>query len=673
MTFQTSSKNSSKLAPVLRAEMQQALWLMAIFFVAALFVLPISTLLMSQNLMSDPSYELNSYYLMTERAMRNLFLLNYPLMFATFVFAVTIAWNRFGYLHSNSRVDFLHSLPVSRKRLFCAKLLVANIAYLVPYLISWVIAAAIFYLRTAEMDLSAALYHILSNWLFFNLFFAIATMAALTTGTRVTMAIMGFLLLELIQISFFSVITLLESLQTFWFDNWKLHSYTSAITMYMDQRIDPNLWIVSGAAALLILLCSYLYHIRPSEVQGHAVWGKIFAQIIKYLTLFTASLISAMIFREIGRSDSWLFFGAAFAIFFGHLIAEGIYHFSIKNIFANWKGMIALGIVSFTLIACVSMDLFGYDTRYTPPSEVEYYEIYHDTFQDYGKNKYRIQSEEGKQLIDKTIQNGLLYLDISDQDWDYYMESTSFEVRVKPKGRSLYSRRYSSVDIKAYQELSRGLYSLDEFQEQAIKNLEEYFSDVQSLEISSPSYQNSYASRDVRLSDDETIQKIGAALQKDLASDPFAKNGIPQPLSYISIEKTDRDDRSNRYSYHPTAEYRHIPIFSSYTNTVALLKELMLPIDELITVEDIAKIQFNQMEYEQMIEEYREMGMSEEEIQKRFKPSKWVITDKDEIQQILDTFVFDDYNNQLLTLEYNNPAEVYLKNGVQLHMYQVIE
>ncbi len=672
MTFQTSSKKNA--SPMMKAEFRHTMWLMAIFFVATLFALPISTLLFSQELVTTYDFSPYSFSAIT-RIMFDLFVRNYPLMIATFTFAVVISWNRFGYLHNSSQVDFLHALPVKRQKLFLSKLAVSNIAYLLPYLINWAVAAAIFIARGGQIEMAPAILSILFNWAFFNLFYALATLAALTTGTRVTMSIMGFLMLELIQITFFAIINLLRTFDTFVFNNWSLHSYTSALTAYMDRSIAPTWWIAAILAAILLALCSYLYRIRPSEVCGKAVWGKIFAQVIKYTTIFTAALISAMIFKEIGNSDGWLYFGAGFAIFFGHLIAEGILHFSLRNIFANWKGMIALAILIFALLASVSMDLFGYDKRYTVASDVEYYELTLEMPNLYDENIYRIASEKGKSLVDEMIVSGLSNLEqeyrTADYEYeDFYLDTKYVEIVIKPNGKSAYTRGYSEVDLKIYQKFVLEFIRTEEYKQQAKKYLEEYFTDAVSLSVSANIYD--YQALDRTVNDPMLIQKIAQAYVTDFENAEIADFKSMQSVSTIEIEKSRLVD-INTVDVPYTRRYRGIPVHTNYSNTIAVLRENKLPVGKVLTADDVTNIQFDMEQYKYLIEDYENMGMSREEIEKHLPPYEGIVTDKAEIQKILESYVPDNSLRSMFSIDYNFPAIATLKNGATVHLYRVVE
>lgn len=102
----------------------------------------------------------------------------------TAVGAVICALNGFSYLHSRTKVDFWHSLPVRREMLFAVKYINGILIYLAAYAVNTVLTLGLFAARgmMTREALAAAYMSILVHATAYWLFYSVALATVFLTG-----------------------------------------------------------------------------------------------------------------------------------------------------------------------------------------------------------------------------------------------------------------------------------------------------------------------------------------------------------------------------------------------------------------------------------------------------------------------------------------------------------
>ena len=313
MTFAPSSrKKAGKTDSMLiKSRLSAGMWASAILFVLLLFALPIFTMTQLQRLPFESHYlpnETEMFYFSRIFSSSNL-----GVKFFTFAFGVFIPWNLFSYMHSTSKVDFYNSLPISRRKLFFSNFIAGNLAYLVPYLATASIAAILFAIGTGYFELQTFIYTIGLNLFFFNLFFLSSTFATIVTGSRITTVLMTLVLYETIQVIHLGA---QEIASRFWVTyiqpDERFTLLLSPITLFFAGILKHRIVISVALLVIFFVLDLLLFEKRPSETAGKAVWGNIFAQVVKYIVLIAVAIIGGLIFESINRSYNqlgWMYFG----------------------------------------------------------------------------------------------------------------------------------------------------------------------------------------------------------------------------------------------------------------------------------------------------------------------------------------------------------------------------
>ena len=108
------------------------------------------------------------------------------------ILAITCGVSMFAYLHNRRKVDFYHSLPISRSRLFAVNYATGALCSLVPYLVlhllSIVCACAMGFGEVVNASLIGV---IVSNVIFFFLLYSMAVLTTILCGNTIITLLLG--------------------------------------------------------------------------------------------------------------------------------------------------------------------------------------------------------------------------------------------------------------------------------------------------------------------------------------------------------------------------------------------------------------------------------------------------------------------------------------------------
>lgn len=107
---------------------------------------------------------------------------------------IVCAVSSFSYLHSRNKVDFYHSLPVKREKLFLYQMLASVINYLIPAAVGMLLLMGVGAVKGAwtPAAFGAGLASVLVGLVIFLMSFALAALAMMLTG-RILVGILGIL------------------------------------------------------------------------------------------------------------------------------------------------------------------------------------------------------------------------------------------------------------------------------------------------------------------------------------------------------------------------------------------------------------------------------------------------------------------------------------------------
>ena len=296
----------------LRSSLKGSTWILVLLLLGFMVAFPVAELMLIGN-------QTDEIHRMTFAMICSYLIV--PGFLVTMLAAVVNALNEFWYLFSRDKIDFYHSLPVTRSRFFWEKAIRGLVLYLVPYVIMELITMAIAvskghgsHLITAagKMFLEHLLMYLL---LYFGAVLALAIAGNILAGILSLCCVylygpvLGILLWVLEMMYFRTNMGLKEGMAE------KISVFLSPVSISVALRTysgQKNFWIIIvGGILLLIVLavCAYLaYTKRPAEKTGKSFVYGFLEPILLFMVVIPAALAIGTMFALIGprREQDWL-------------------------------------------------------------------------------------------------------------------------------------------------------------------------------------------------------------------------------------------------------------------------------------------------------------------------------------------------------------------------------
>lgn len=310
-----------------------------------------------------------------------------PFVKAAFlVMAVVCGVALFAYLHNRQKVDFYHSLPISRTRLFANNFLTGIVCTLLTYFIMLAITLACVYamgcgeaVRWGEIGGA-----VLCNLIIFLLVYALTVLTTIVCGnTIITLLLLVWvffspMLIRILQIglftNFYETYTSADA-----YYNLGLAAFLSPVFQYFGidgLHFRGSSFVFGGtdgssalgllvgyliAAAVVTALALFLFRIRRSERAGTALAFTPTKLPIKVYMCLVMGVAFGWVFGMIA-GNFWFWPGLVIGTVLFHWIVEIIYAFDFRAIFAKPLHLLAILVVLFAGMLAMQFDVTGYDT-----------------------------------------------------------------------------------------------------------------------------------------------------------------------------------------------------------------------------------------------------------------------------------------------------------------------
>ena len=310
-----------------------------------------------------------------------------PFVKAAFlVMAVVCGVALFAYLHNRQKVDFYHSLPISRTRLFANNFLTGIVCTLLTYFIMLAITLACVYamgcgeaVRWGEIGGA-----VLCNLIIFLLVYALTVLTTIVCGnTIITLLLLVWvffspMLIRILQIglftNFYETYTSADA-----YYNLGLAAFLSPVFQYFGidgLHFRGSSFVFGGtdgssalgllvgyliAAAVVTALALFLFRIRRSERAGTALAFTPTKLPIKVYMCLMMGVAFGWVFGMIA-GNFWFWPGLVIGTVLFHWIVEIIYAFDFRAIFAKPLHLLAILVVLFAGMLAMQFDVTGYDT-----------------------------------------------------------------------------------------------------------------------------------------------------------------------------------------------------------------------------------------------------------------------------------------------------------------------
>ena len=300
------------------------------------------------------------------------------------VLAVVCGVAMFAYLHSRQKVDFYHSLPISRTRLFANNFLTGVVCTFSTYLVMLAITVGCAYaMGCGEAvrwdEIGGA---VLCNLIVFLLIYALTVLTTVICGnTIITLLLLAWvffspMLVRVLQFCLFDkfydtftanagqlvgAIRLTPVVQYF-----VLHGthYIGEHVIGVLQPGESALGLLIGyliAAAVVTALALFLFRIRKSERAGTALAFTPTKLPIKVYMCLVMGVAFGWVFGMIA-GNFWFWPGLVVGTVLFHWIVEIIYAFDFRAIFARPLHLLAILVVLVAGMLAMQFDVTGYDT-----------------------------------------------------------------------------------------------------------------------------------------------------------------------------------------------------------------------------------------------------------------------------------------------------------------------
>lgn len=386
-----TSRNSFSEGALLRDGMRRNLWSIVLSTLGFLFSLLLPALMTMQNALELRAEELREGAQMAEQSWQG-HLSNVAVMlggenlfskFVMLVLAVVCGVSAFAYLHSRQKVDFYHSLPISRTRLFFTNFATGALCVLSAYLVTLAVTIACAYgmgfggaVRWGEIAGGVA-----SSLVVFLLVYALSALAAILCGNT----IISLLLLLWILFSPAAVIALQNGVFGKFYTNYlatmdvpaRMLRATPVLGFFeingMQHILLSNEQGRSAVGLLLVyLLCAVLtialgcllFRIRKSERAGTALAFEPAKTPIKIFMCLVAGVAAGLLFNMVA-GGFWFWPGLVIGAVLFHWLVEIIYAFDFHAIFAKPLHLAVVLVILAAGTLCLQFDVTGYD-RWLP-------------------------------------------------------------------------------------------------------------------------------------------------------------------------------------------------------------------------------------------------------------------------------------------------------------------
>jgi len=290
------------------------------------------------------------------------------------VLAVVCGVAVFAYLHSRQKVDFYHSLPVSRAKLFAVNY-VTGVACVLPmyFLFLAITLVCVCVMGFGEaVSFSVLSYAIITNLVCFLLIYSLSALATILCGnTVISLLLLVWILFSPMFVKGIQV-WLCEDFYTTYTSTtqdmaWAMH--LSPVAQYFglmgpgeEEPLPGSSFPVLAAYLVLtvavVALSVWLFKIRKSERSGSALVFEPMKVPVKVYMCFVIGAVAGLLFKAVG-DDLWLWIGLALGVIIFHAVVEIIYAFDFKAFKAN---IVHMGIILAVLAAAMAglrFDMLG--------------------------------------------------------------------------------------------------------------------------------------------------------------------------------------------------------------------------------------------------------------------------------------------------------------------------
>lgn len=381
---------------LMQEDLKRKLWLLVLAILVFFISFPVVLLIFLDN-RKEYSYLSEELWKVQIKAdfMKIMGYENIWMFIVTLVGATLCGIFAFSYLYKKQEVDFYHSIPIRREKLFLVSYLNGVLIYVIPYLVTILISMVIggSYFTVDASVWNVALREFGLQVLFYLLIYHTTILASVLAGNM-----FGCLFLNGLAHSYtifiYGIFVAYCGYFTTYTNRYEninegimgfspivafykaLNRLLGGDAMYLlrlrDGEVSTKLYLMQVflAAILLFGMAMYFYRIRSSEMSGKAIAFRKMQPVIRILLVIPSAMAGGWIFASLTSymELGWILFGILFAAVLVHGVIEVLYQSDIRGMFSHKIQLIGTIFVAVGIVFIFRNDLFGYDT-YVPKVE----------------------------------------------------------------------------------------------------------------------------------------------------------------------------------------------------------------------------------------------------------------------------------------------------------------
>ncbi len=366
------------------------------------------------------------------------------------VLAIIMAIVLFQYLKNKVSVDFYHSLPLKRDRLYINQLASGALILAVPFFVMLLftgILIAVNGVMTGEI-----LYNMLivlrDTLLYALLFYSIGTLVGMVCGLSFVQLLLTlvalFILPAIHAVTVLYLDIFVENMWTDWYFNADLfRTLSPVLKFFIDLAEEGELLRIADLilfpliSAALLVGGYFVYRYRRSERAGTPVVFPLLGSVIKYILVYLGTLLGSLLFYYITDSLFWTIFGMVCGGLLVFMLANTILFKTAKAMFKGWKHLCIWGAIAAVAFLILLTNAFGINDYVPTPGNLSRVEV---SFGYSGAGPLTFRDSDVMKAVRNVYLEGLR---VSNDPFDWKEENT---VEIAPVDMEVYEYEYRYLD-----------------------------------------------------------------------------------------------------------------------------------------------------------------------------------------------------------------------------------
>ncbi|UFT97762.1 DUF6449 domain-containing protein [Radiobacillus kanasensis] len=530
-------------------------WIGFLYLLSLVFVIPLQLMMQYGNddVYTYPTFE--SFFQLTGEIQ----------VFIMFIIPILTSVVLFRYLQVKASADYMHSLPISRTKLFHQQFVFGMLLLIIPVVLTGIITELLYTVLPLEEYIKGSIFTWMAITIIVNLFvFASCTLVGIFTGITalqmVLTCILFFFPAGIVMLWMYNMEFFLFGYAGSYFLGTNVQKLSPFIRLMEISYTAISWWefaIYGIIAVLFYILTVFLYQKRKVEAANQAIAFAYLRPIFKYGVTICFMLLGGIYFGETQNGIGWAIFGYFAGSIFGYLIAEmvllktwRVFH----RLFGSIPFIIVMGVIGFL----IHLDVFGYESKLPEQKDIravyfadnlhEYQESQRDYYEDQYANTIRdpeyfeIPGKPNMFEEEKNIESILRFHEAILEDRPDPVDTMYGEgyqnvafVYELTNGEKII--RDYQVPLDTYEQYYKPIYGSTEYKRSHFGVLHVDPSEIRRVNISS--YQ---ADKQVMIQDPKKVEELVALIQEEVKAQPF--NEAFSPIEpWGSMEITLEDNR----------------------------------------------------------------------------------------------------------------------------------